>query len=637
MSEIGGIFNFDGAPVERALLQKMGTVLSKRGPDGGMEIISDTVGMVYRAFHTNKESRLERQPLHSSTGQILTWDGRLDNREDLIGRLNLNGGSNRTDVALVMAAWQEWKIDFLVQLVGDFALSFYDPATRTLLLARDPFGTRPLYYHINDKSIIWSTEIEALFAVGSIPLEVDDNYIARYLVTEQEPGTTPYKGIQGIPPGSVVIVRGPQTEMRRYWMPNVDRKIIYKNDADYEEEFRRLLHEAVRVRLRADAPVWSELSGGLDSSSIVCLADQILEAGDAYTPGLNTISYYSQSSPTTRESEFIQCVEEHRGRKTTYVNDDLYWLRFPTFEERAFSIPTQLHCVAGRYSHLAKEMNRSASRVLLTGIGGDHLLWSEVITSPELADMLRGLKLIRLHRGLKAWSNASQRPYLEMLWRGAILFNLPQSLRKRQCIRKAPWINQVFINRMNIRDQLFNRQNGRGFDRPSDIQQWYYLMSVISIVSTGFINEQVHADISHPFLHRPLVEFMLAVPFDQKLRPGETRSVMRRAMAGILPEKIRLRKTKGGADEALFRALAREWSTIDEMFVNSRACMRGYVEPHLLREELEKARLGLSSQTYVLWKTVALEFWLQAIERQSGTYDSSVMSAQATTLVRAGL
>jgi asparagine synthase (glutamine-hydrolysing) len=147
MSALAGILNLDGAPVDRNLLDVVARRLARHGPDGGGNTQTAGMGMVFRAYHTDAEARRERQPLVSTAGRILAWDGRLDNRAVLISQLRDHADHASTDVEIVMASHFRWGTDFVSHLIGDFALSLWEPATRTLLLARDPFGTRPLYYH----------------------------------------------------------------------------------------------------------------------------------------------------------------------------------------------------------------------------------------------------------------------------------------------------------------------------------------------------------------------------------------------------------------------------------------------------------------------------------------------------------
>src|SRR5258705_6626257 len=122
MSVEAGIWNFDGKPIDQALLGKLTAAIEEFGPDGSNSFVDSSIGMVYGAFHTTLESRFERQPYKSPNGNVITWDGRLDNRDDLLGELSADVGSDRTDVAIVMAAYEKWGTSSFAKLIGDWAL-----------------------------------------------------------------------------------------------------------------------------------------------------------------------------------------------------------------------------------------------------------------------------------------------------------------------------------------------------------------------------------------------------------------------------------------------------------------------------------------------------------------------------------
>ena len=146
MSAIGGICNFDGAPVDNAAFLALDQGLKSRAPDGGRRVHNGSVAMAYRAFHTNRESRSQTQPLISIYGHVLCWDGRLDNREEIIADLRNDAAGDRADVNVVMAAYLRWGADFLPKLIGDYAFSLWDPFGKSLILARDFIGPRTLFY-----------------------------------------------------------------------------------------------------------------------------------------------------------------------------------------------------------------------------------------------------------------------------------------------------------------------------------------------------------------------------------------------------------------------------------------------------------------------------------------------------------
>ncbi len=634
MSAMGGIYNFNGAPANKELLVTLGNRLSVRGPDGGREVLFKSIGMAYRAFHTNKESRLEVQPLVSHNKHVLTWDGRLDNREELISLLRDDLHGDNTDIALVLAAYLKWGVDCLPRLIGDFALSFWDPTLSTLFLARDAIGCRPLFYHVNGERIIWSSELAPLLDLAGVELEINDEYVASYLCYVPEQNLTPYKTIYSVPPGNLIILRDKQLEVRRFWQPDPNREIRYRSDADYEEHFRELFKEAVRCRLRVDGPVWSHLSGGLDSSSMVCMADQILQAGTAQASKLETVSFIYEESPTSDEREFIRCVEERISRPGYHLPDDENWLHFPFQEDPFLSIPSLFHCYARRYKQLYEVMRRDGARVLHDGNGGDHMLWSSMVRSPELVDLLSQCKLFSLHRSIQAWSQVLKEPYFRLL-KGAVRPILPKKLQAvLHSQSNLPGLfDQKFVVRVNLNERFGETPDIFGFRLPSSRRQSSLLLSAISFVAANWFRERECIEVSYPYLHRPLIEFLIAIPFEQKLRPGETRSIQRRSLKNMLPEEILRRKDKRGPEEAFYRAFTREWPKLRLMFSDARVCNYGYADARALDEAFDRILHGQKTHTPTLLAIISLEFWLRSLEerRSKIRYSSEILEEQSIT------
>ena len=619
MSALGGIYYFDHRPADRDFLVSLGDRLSSHGPDGGSEVVSGPIGMVYRAFHTNRESRLEKQPLVSREGRILAWDGRLDNREEMISLLRQELNGDRTDVAIAMAAYRKLGIDFLPRLIGDFALALWDPYARTLLLARDGVGPRPLYYHANVERIIWSSELMPLLDLAGIELEVNDEYIAGYLTRVPEPDLTPYKDIYAVHPGHTVIVQNGRLKAQRFWGLDPNREIRYQSDSEYEEHFRHLFREAVRCRLRVDGPVWGNLSGGLDSSAIICMADEIIAAGEAQASRLETVSYVYGEANSSDERKFIQAVEEKRGRIGCYLweEDHPTLASFP--DDSRLSFPDFQDCFVDRLKAMCEAMRGDGARVLLTGHGGDEMLCSNPSPAPELGDLLVQRRLLHLHQSLKVWSTISRKPYLALLWRDGVVPLLPTKLQIlfKPVVKLPSWIDEKFVARMNLSERHLGIPDVFGFDLPSGRDQAAGFLTVMRTVSKASYRARGRIEVSHPYLHRPLVEFLQAIPFEQRVRPGETRSLMRRALRDLLPEKILARQGKKGPTEALFRAVGREWPQLQPIFKNARVCDGGYMDATALHATLERARHGCETHSFAVIQTISLEFWLRALERRS--------------------
>jgi asparagine synthase (glutamine-hydrolysing) len=284
-----GRWNFDGKPVDRAYLEKVGPLLAPYGPDDAGSYAKGNVSILHRAFHTTKESRRETQPHVTSSGAILTWDGRLDNRAELIRHLRNVLTISSTDVSIVAAAYDEWGTDCFAKLIGDWALSIWDANSRSLILAKDPIGTRHLYYSIDKDQVTWSTILDPLVLFAGRSFALCEEYIAGWFSFFPAAHLTPYIGIHSVPPSSSVTVRTGKHTIRKYWDFDPAKSIRYRTDAEYEEHFHAVFGEAVRRRLRSDSPILAELSGGMDSSSIVCMADTIIARGSAETPRLDTV------------------------------------------------------------------------------------------------------------------------------------------------------------------------------------------------------------------------------------------------------------------------------------------------------------------------------------------------------------
>lgn len=598
------------------MLTMLGASLESRGRDGGCQISNSQIGMVYRAFRTTAEARAEVQPFLTQNGQMLAWDGRLDNREDLLSYFPHGLEGDKTDVALVMAAYLKWPADFLSKLVGDFVLSLYDPASKTLILARDPFGTRTLYYSTTNEHVVWSSTLESLLVATGIDAEVDDDYIAGYLAIHPEMFRTPYKNIASVVPGHFVAFRDGAPHGERFWKLGPDTEIRYTADAEYEEHFRHLFREAVRCRLRSDRPVWAELSGGLDSSSIVCMADQLVQNGSVATSRLETVSYIDDNSTTFFDRGFIRSVEHLRHKPGRHLQSNKHWVSFVQPENTFVSKPNSGVCVEGTHKWLAREMRADNARVLLSGLGGDQVLWSIPEAAPQLMDLVHQRRPLALHRQLKVWSQILKQPYWLVLWQETIVPLLGPSLAamfQRQ-LQPAVWLDREFIKTRRIKQHLLLPADPFGYRLPSSRRQVSVIQFIVSAIAEGECWEESVYDKTYPFLHRPLVEFLMSIPFEQKLRTTETRSLMRRALKDLLPPNVLNRKCKGIVGETFCRGLADEWPTLKPMLTDMRVVQRGYVDGKVFRSAIDLARHGRKLETSTLLKTIALEIWLRSLE-----------------------
>ena len=616
MSALGGILNFDGKPVDEQMLITMGNALASNGPDSGNQYASGSIGVVYQAFWTNRESRQEQQPMVTHEGQILTWDGRLDNRSELIASLRDELFGRETDADLAIAAYRKWGVKFVSKLIGDFALSLWEPGSRTLLLARDHAGPRPLFYYRNGNEFIWASELRVLLAVRGSHLEVNDEFVAGFLAHQITNISTPYKNVHAVLPGHIVTAHQGNIKSERFWGPDPNYEIRYQSDEQYEEHFRQVFREAVRCRMRVDGPVWTALSGGLDSSAITCMAHEILKSGDAEASEVKTVSFVYDISSSSDELDFIESVEEKIGLVGLHVRESDYAPLSVFPDQSRISFPDGLDCHFARYKALFEEMNKAGGRVLLTGHGGDEMLHSGASPTSELQDLIAQWQPLRLHQALRDWCQFSKKSYVGLLWEDGIVPSLPLNLQllfdRREHKKVAPWINEEFVKNLDLKKRKFDARNVFGFKLPSGCSQALGYLSVIKSVSRAAYRSRGSVEASHPYMHRPLVEFIHAIPLQQKIRPGQTRSLMRRALKDLLPEKVLNRKTKRGPDEAMLRALSREWPQLERIFVKPRAEALGYVDGKTLLAGFERARHGQGDTNLAVM--ISLELWLRSLE-----------------------
>jgi asparagine synthase (glutamine-hydrolysing) len=313
MSVQAGIWNFDGEPVTQASLTQIGAILAEDGPDGETIHLAGSMGMLYRPFHTTRESRLEHQPHLSNSGNLITWDGRLDNRDELLSQLGNTTQDDKTDVSIVSDAFDCWGTECFAKLTGDWAVAIWNGQKKEILLARDYIGVKHLFYYPSPGKIIWCSCLEALLLCGN-HFNLCEEYIAGYLTFDPEAHLTPYREIHSVPPSSFIRIRPEGCGTTKYWRFNPCSKTRYKTDTDYELHFRHLFRGAVRRRLRTDSPILADLSGGLDSSAIVGMADDILAKHEAETISLDTFSFCDRDEPDEDDFLYFTKIEEQRGR-----------------------------------------------------------------------------------------------------------------------------------------------------------------------------------------------------------------------------------------------------------------------------------------------------------------------------------
>ena len=627
MSGIIGIYCLDGRPIDPMVLERMGESIAHRGQDGAGMWNSGPVGLGHRMRWTTPESLHEQLPLVNKTGKlILTADARIDNRDELMAALDLTGHPGRviSDGELILSAYERWGECCPEKLLGDFAFAIWDGRKQHLFLARDHFGVKPFYYYRSDRLFVFASEIKALFNIPEVPRRLNEARVADYLAPMMEDKTvTFYQEIFRLPPRHSMTVNREEARARSYWALDPAREVRFKSDAEYAEAFRQLFTEAVRCRLRSAFPVGSMLSGGLDSSSVVCVARALLrEDGNQR---LHTFSATFDDVPECDERGFINAVLAQGGLEPHFVRADrispLTDLdRIFHHEDEAFWVPNLFMLWGGVYNAARQQ----GVRVLLDGCEGDITVSHGYAHLADLTRTGRWWALMTEVGGLSKNLDAS--PW-KILWRLGIRPVVPEPvvrtwrvLRKRQ--RPEHDINSI------TKPDFARRYPGlsQGIDdfsenpsRPvclSTRSHWDDLTSGFNAYALEVADKATAAfsiEPRHPFYDRRLAEFCLALPPEQKLHQGWTRVIMRRALAGLLPDEIAWRGSKANLSQNFARGLlAFERETLEDVILNDSQSIEAYVDMAALRKTYDQyVSGGRYSDAETVWKAVTLASWLR--------------------------
>jgi asparagine synthase (glutamine-hydrolysing) len=555
----------------------------------------------------------------SRDGASLAWDGRLDNRDDL-PLTHVVNDPHRGDAALALAMLEARGPAGLHALIGDWSLAAGDPSRHTLHLARDYMGARPLYYCRNGQGVAWSSDLGALVARCRRQAALSDAFAAHFMSLRPAPGLTPYDDVHAVPTGSCISVgAGGDPITTRFWNVTAG-DVRYRDPRCYEEQLRSLWREAVGSRLRTDGTVWAELSGGLDSSSVVCMADRLIRGGGVAARALRLVSHVTLESPEGDERRFIADVERQVGVRSEIVGVEANQAH--SDPARAWITPYALQGVG---LETVRRVRAAGGRVVLSGRLGDAIMGCQPDNSEAVFDDLADGHVLAALRNLRAWSRATHKPFVELAWRvfapepprpdtgGALLTH---ALRERLGdtdgdVTTTLRLNGIRPAKRSLARMVLAYARGGRLDIP------HYPPDILY---------------TYPFAHRPLVEFVLAIPGEELSAPGVLRSLMRRAFAGLLPPRILNRQSKGYYPPAMFRA-ARQQIAAMVAVERLEVVERGWIDADRLRAALRTLADGGGETGGDIHLVLRLERWLQArseraaIPQRKEVNDHAVLNA----------
>lgn len=630
MSAITGIFLRNGDQVDYKSIQKMNDRLSHRGPDGSGVFVDGPVALGQQMLHTTPESLNEKLPFEDeSSGLVITADARIDNRDELAPLLGLENSVKEPDSLVILKAYQKWGEKCPEKLLGDFAFAIWDPAKEVLFCARDHMGLKPFFYYLSDDAFYFATEIKAILTLFDVPNKINKLKVAFYLINSRKWDNefTFYEDIFRLLGANSIKIEDQIHHINKYWELDPDLRIKMDSEEEYINAFREIFREAVNCRLRSAFPVGVRLSGGLDSTSVVCMAKKILNEKDPHFTHIETYSYVTDDVPQINERHYIEKTVGTGQIQPTYIDVS----KISPFEEinTVFQYQDQPFFTPqmSMMRTLNKKINENKIRICLDGEGGDHISAIGPSYFKELLLLFRWGVMIKEITGL---SKRTNQKFLNIILNQVFLF-FPNKMRE---IILNIWgnnnydyvsnhiLNKDFIKKLNGKNDFKNLKN-----RPSEgtetTRKYHYnaltRTSVTSIYETiNVADAEFSLERRSPFFDKRLVEFCYAVPNEIKFKNGWNRYLHRAAMNGIIPEEIRCQPFKQGLPPISRRNLlffGKDY--LDEIISIDNKILGEYVDLDVISEIYQKYKLGSrGNEVLFLWFCANLYFWLQKIDNR---------------------
>lgn len=556
MSSIAGIVRFEGAEVARAEIDLMLDALSHWQTDGRGCWAAGPAGLGHLLLRTTGPSHLDRLPLDDAAdAAVITGDVRLDNREELASALSVPAVelAQWPDARLVLRAYRKWGEECPRHLRGDFAFAVWDARRRRIFCARDRFGIKPFFYQAGAHAFVFASEMKGLLALPFVDRRIDDTWIADYLHSVSlDTVSTLYANIRRLEAAHTLTFDSRGVRIRRYWALDPKRELRLARDGDYIDAFREALVRAVRRRAGTPFTAGAELSGGLDSSAVCCIAQGVLGGQGRQLLTFSEVRPEGMPDAPGRAPDWrwaIDSVRKHAGITKSFflagdgrLIDALDWAAAHCDEPpRGF---TSFHGTA-LYDMAAAQ----GTRVLLSGFGGNNCVSAKGYE--RLGELLRAGQLRELYRELKA-PGASLAGRLAMQIQREVHGPLTDAMLRRS----ATWrlhsyrpTRDEFAARIGMRRRTFaytRRFSGSGSIRAVAIR----------LLEAGLVRRLDDAalwtsarrmEYRYPLLDSELVELHLSLPSRLKYSEGVDRRLFRQALEGRVPDDVRLASGPRGA------------------------------------------------------------------------------------------
>ena len=552
MSGLAGIIDFTGAPLDDKHLGSMLQDMSYRASDGSQRLSLGAAQFGFCSFLTTPEAPYQSQPLVNKKRDIMVMlDGRFDNRLDVLRELRLTPcfSTPMSDCTLLMHAYSKWGNNCSSYLDGDFAFAIWNDARQEFFAGRDHNGNRSLHYYWQDGRLTFATDINAIINRPWVKRKFNQNFLVQYLSIDWRSHTdTFWNGVERLPGAhSLLVTRGRKPITARYWEPTLDEKLPCTSTDDLKHYYRELIDKAVEQMTRSDHPIGFEVSGGLDSSALFCVADDLEKRDQFKAPDLLGYTLDFQGDPTADELTFVESVAKQTGRTIqrvppTYQGID--WYRKTAMAMHDFpGYPN------GIMSNGLREKAKSdGCRVIVTGVGGDEwaglflsgAYYREAMRSGDIATIIKCLRYDQSVLGVK--------PALWLIARNGLAPLAPTSIKdwfRTPRVRSAPnWLSAEFQSLHQMLPDVETNGTNHGPKIGIQLKVLWDAYNAIARESEERSAARLGVELRSPFFGKAFIQFAFSAEAWMLNRAGQDRWLHREALKEILPEQVYHRATK---------------------------------------------------------------------------------------------
>lgn len=539
--------------------------------------------------------------------------------------LNLKYGfsSENSDEEIVCKLYLKYGYSFLKFLIGDYSLVIYDRKRQKLIISRDAVGgTIPLFFSSNSKGdVVIATSIKLIIQNNFLPqIKFDETYFANFLTYDLANcrEDTPFIGINRVKPGHCVLWENRKCRVEKVWNPSFE-PIQYSTTREYIDHFKDIFIKAVNDRIHYAKSVSVDLSGGLDSSSIVCLLEK--NDKEQRERQLTAISLCFPKNDAADERVYIESVlckyPDIKHIKLEGINE---WMFKNADKIDFYDEPNASSLFHEQSLVVARASQSEGATVHLTGHGGDVISGTQQF---HLSQHLKKLNMNKLWREISVWAPFLKQSGGKTFFQGAIYPFLPLNI-KRGLVSLYSDSSKKFDSMVDPIPIWMEKSCAKlvGLDPILSMKLPYYLSTQLKEIyrfsDWTYISRNIYSplgiEVAHPFLDQRLIEFMLKVPSEIKMNPPYLKILLREAMKDILPERVRVRATKGEFSVVLNSGIKREQSLLWEWADKPMISELGIIKRETFCELLKRWSFGIGHiQSY--YQIFALEHWLRTYSR----------------------